>query len=549
MMIRLKERALPVAVIAATVGVIVFTVVEYRWSTEVIEATGVRLADTLQLSMANWQVDFERNFSEVTTTLRPEPGPATPERLAVLEGRLSEWRRSARYPNLVSAIRVEAADAAGTPGWRFEPRRPALLFTLSPESQLVVSIGKPVIVREIMPDLARRYFQGTDGLDYEVAVTTARDPREVIYTSDPGFGDREVTDADGTLNIFARSISADTPASLTVFHRTSNRHESVAAVAIAWFPLPADVSQADDWRLVVRHRRGGPLGAFVADMHRRDLVISFGALLLLLLSIVLLMVTSSRAQRLARLQMDFVTAVSHELRTPLTVISSAADNISQGVVQNGAQVRQYGAVIRSQAGQLSALVEEILQFAATRTRPPRLNVTPLSVPEIVSATLAGNEELIRAAQFTVERRVAPNLPPAMGDPVAVLQVLQNLISNALRYGREGRWLGIAAALVEHAPGEREVRISVSNRGRDISAEDLPHIFEPFYRGAWATSSQIHGTGLGLTLAKQMAEAMHGDLTVESEPGRGSTFTLHLRCAELTTREPHLELSVSPPQQG
>ena len=88
MMIRLKERALPVAVIAATVGVIAFTVLQYRWSTEVIEATGVRLADTLQLSMANWQVDFERNFSEVTTTLRPEPGPATPDTLAVLEGRL-----------------------------------------------------------------------------------------------------------------------------------------------------------------------------------------------------------------------------------------------------------------------------------------------------------------------------------------------------------------------------------------------------------------------------------------------------------------------------
>ena len=273
-----------------------------------------------------------------------------------------------------------------------------------------------MIATEIMPDLAHRYFQGTDGLDYEVAVTTARDPRKVIYASDPGFGDREVTDADGTLNIFARSISADTAASLTVFHRTSNRHESVAAVAITWFPLPTDAGEADDWRLVVRHRRGGPLGAFVADMHRRDLVISFGALLLLLLSIVLLMVTSSRAQRLARLQMDFVTAVSHELRTPLTVISSAADNISQGVVQSGAQVRQYGAVIRSQAGQLSALVEEILQFAATRTRPPRLNVMPLSVPEIVSATLTGNEELIRAAQFTVERRVAPESASGHGRP-------------------------------------------------------------------------------------------------------------------------------------
>jgi signal transduction histidine kinase len=85
--------------------------------------------------------------------------------------------------------------------------------------------------------------------------------------------------------------------------------------------------------LVLRHRRGGALGAFVADSRRRDLAISFGVLFLLVISIAILIITSTRAQRLAKLQMDFVTAVSHELRTPLTVISSAAENIAHGVVE------------------------------------------------------------------------------------------------------------------------------------------------------------------------------------------------------------------------
>ncbi len=82
----------------------------------------------------------------------------------------------------------------------------------------------------------------------------------------------------------------------------------------------------------MRHRRGGPLGSFVAQMRQRGLAVSFSALLLLVLSLSMLLVTTIRAQRLARLQMDFVTAVSHELRTPLTIIGSAADNIASGVV-------------------------------------------------------------------------------------------------------------------------------------------------------------------------------------------------------------------------
>src|SRR5258708_34346645 len=89
-----------------------------------------------------------------------------------------------------------------------------------------------------------------------------------------------------------------------------------------------DVADDQDWRLVVRHRRGGALGAFVADSRRRDLAISFGVLFLLVISIAILIITSTRAQRLAKLQMAFVTAVSPDLRTPLNVISQAAEEIA-----------------------------------------------------------------------------------------------------------------------------------------------------------------------------------------------------------------------------
>jgi signal transduction histidine kinase len=229
--------------------------------------------------------------------------------------------------------------------------------------------------------------------------------------------------------------------------------------------------------------------------------------------------------------MDFVTAVSHDLRTPLSVISSAADNIVQGVVTGEDQLKQYGSVISSQVGQLSARVEQILLFAATNNAAQRYCVQPLDVSEIVDVTLASTEGLIRAAQFTVDRQVEQGLPKVSGDLLALSQCLQNLIANALKYGREGAWIGIRARLVESGPGSREVQISVSDRGVGIDSGELPHIFEPFYRSRAVADAQIRGTGLGLTLAGRIAEAMRGRLTVTSELGRGSTFTLHLPVLE------------------
>jgi signal transduction histidine kinase len=121
------------------------------------------------------------------------------------------------------------------------------------------------------------------------------------------------------------------------------------------------------------------------------------------------------------------------------------------------------------------------------------------------------------------------LPQVTGDLSALSQCLQNLITNALKYGSEQHWIGIQTRLTEHGLSGKEIQISISDRGIGIDAADLPHIFEPFYRSPLVAAAQIHGTGLGLPLARSIAEAMKGELTVTSVPGRGSTFTLHLPC--------------------
>jgi signal transduction histidine kinase len=120
----------------------------------------------------------------------------------------------------------------------------------------------------------------------------------------------------------------------------------------------------------------------------------------------------------------------------------------------------------------------------------------------------------------------------LGDLPAIAQCLQNLIGNAVKYSGEKHWIGLRAALgsVDQGAG-REVRISVSDHGIGIDRAEMEHIFDPFYRSPRVSALQIHGTGLGLSLAKRIAETLGGTLSAVSELSIGSTFTLHLPIAE------------------
>ena len=121
-----------------------------------------------------------------------------------------------------------------------------------------------------------------------------------------------------------------------------------------------------------------------------------------------------------------------------------------------------------------------------------------------------------------------DLPCIIGDLSALSHCLQNLVGNAIKYSGQARWIGIRAFLDEaRIPGHREIQISVQDRGIGVDKLEVAHIFEPFYRSPAVSAAQIHGTGLGLPLARSIAEAMNGKLTVESKLAIGSTFTLHL----------------------
>jgi len=247
--------------------------------------------------------------------------------------------------------------------------------------------------------------------------------------------------------------------------------------------------------------------------------------------------------QLAKLQMDFVASISHELRTPLAVIQSAAENIADGVVGGKEQLAKYGSVIRNQSRQVTEFVNQILLYAATRDRRHRYVLRPLAVSELINSVLRNTAETVRTAGFGIEQHIDPDLPPVMGDLAALSQCLQSLLGNAVKYGGSSRWIGIRA-FSQEVHGRREIAIAVTDRGIGIDRSEILHIFEPFYRSAAVSAAQIHGTGLGLSTARSIAEAMGGKLSVQSKLGAGSTFTLHLPVA----KQQHLPAAAEPPRR-
>jgi signal transduction histidine kinase len=286
------------------------------------------------------------------------------------------------------------------------------------------------------------------------------------------------------------------------------------------------------WRLVAKHRAGS-LEAAVAAARTRNFILSSGILALLATAIGLIVVSARRADRLARQQLEFVAAVSHELRTPVSVIGAAAGNLADGVVDQPERVRKYGSTIQAEARRLGETVERVLQLAGLAAGRGVLGGTPIEVAALVQEAVRGCRHEIEHAGATIDVTIAPDVARSatdptgaqrvVGDATALRSAIQNLISNAIKYGGDSPWVGVTAASTSGGA----TRITVEDRGIGISAEDRKHIFEPFYRGREAVSQQIQGSGLGLHLVRRIIEAHGGQVTVHSEPKRGSTFTIEL----------------------
>lgn len=277
----------------------------------------------------------------------------------------------------------------------------------------------------------------------------------------------------------------------------------------------------EPWKLSVQHTAGS-VNAFVTGERNKSFLVGLGIYLLLVGGIIAIVLSALRAKRFAQRQIDFVSSVSHEFRTPIAVIYSAGENLADGVAKDGAQISRYGDLIKGEGKKLSGMVERILEFAGANSGRKKYNFESANIAEITRNALAACGSVLDENDFAVETNVADDLVPITADAEALSSAIQNLILNAVKYSNGSRWLRVSAA-----NGNGRINIAVEDKGIGIPKNERRKVFEPFYRSKEVVDAQIHGNGLGLSLVKEIAEAHGGKVIVESEPGKGSRFTIEL----------------------
>jgi signal transduction histidine kinase len=236
--------------------------------------------------------------------------------------------------------------------------------------------------------------------------------------------------------------------------------------------------------------------------------------------------TTTREILLARQQTDFVSAVSHEFRTPLTSMRHLTELLVSRSITNEERKTQYYELLAHETERLHRMVESLLSFGRIEVGAYAWRLEPADTAELV----LGIVEEYRREPHARDRRIAAELeeglPPIQADREALSRALWNLIENAVKYSPAGSPIRVAAR--RHG---RSVLLAVEDEGFGIPADEREKIFQKFVRGAGAKHAGARGVGIGLALVKRIVEAHGGSVRLESEPGRGSTFTLVLPCHE------------------
>jgi signal transduction histidine kinase len=422
---------------------------------------------------------------------------------------------------------------------------------------LIAQLDRGYLEGTFLPALAARYFPAQSVDPYRVAIVDAHNPTTAVMTANwPRETPIDLRHADATQPLFmlrpelaprvfngpiiAQRVTGGRLAGAGGRGGGGRASTATAGPSQSAFRLVVETDRAGPapttgstvrmygrpagWQLVLQHASGS-LDVAVTEARHRNLWLSFGLLAVLSAGIVLIVTNAQRSERLATQQMEFVATVSHELRTPLAVIRSAAQNLGAGVVADPARAQQYGELIEAEGRRLTDIVEQVLEFAGISGSARPQALMPVDVGTIAADVLTACAPLAAAAHVQIESNIATSLPAVLGDERALRSAIQNLVTNALKYGADGHWLGVSVQ-AGGRPGPA-VEVTVADRGLGIDAEDRRHLFQPFYRGRRAMAAQARGNGLGLSLVKRIAEAHGGRIRVESALGAGATFHLTL----------------------
>lgn len=256
---------------------------------------------------------------------------------------------------------------------------------------------------------------------------------------------------------------------------------------------------------------------------RRLLLSGFAVLALVLLAgSYFIMRSIDRERAVARLQSEFVSAVSHEFRTPLTSLRQLSEMLSRGRVPTEELRQESYDILSRESERLQRLVESLLDFGRMEARAFRYHYEHLDPAALVGELVVEFQEKAAALGYRVELELAGEYPFIHADREALGLALRNLLDNAVKYSPDCR-----TVWVEMARERDRLAIRVRDQGMGIPASEQKEIFKRFVRGTGSRATNIQGTGIGLAMARHIIEAHDGEIRLESNPGRGSTFTILL----------------------
>ena len=392
---------------------------------------------------------------------------------------------------------------------------------------IVIVLDNDRLVHEIVEPAVAKQFGEADSSDYLVTIVRRDDPSSIVFKT--GATEVSATTADVVVGLFDLRMEdlarmAEGSGGFLPRLRTTER----VAITIVRkggstdgrHLIAASADEQGAWQLRARYRSGS-LDSIVAASRRRNIEVGLGVLGLLAASVGLVIVSAQRQQRLARQQMEFVAAVSHELRTPLAVICSAGENLADGVVSDPAQIKRYGSLVETEGRRLGAMVERVLDFAGMSSGNG-LSRGDVNVSSVIAEAVRGLDADAHDRGVAIAIHDAADGPHVIGDGDALRSAVQNVVGNAVKYSPRGATVDVATEIQEST-----VRIRVADRGLGIDAEDLPHIFKPFYRGRRAIDAEVRGSGVGLSVVRHVVDAHRGRIEVDSRPGAGTTVTVTL----------------------
>jgi two-component system phosphate regulon sensor histidine kinase PhoR len=233
-------------------------------------------------------------------------------------------------------------------------------------------------------------------------------------------------------------------------------------------------------------------------------------------------------RKVEKMRRDFVANVSHELRTPLSIFRGYLETLIDDPHQPPGELLRILEVMERHSNRLNALVEDVLSLARLESPGVELTLSEVDLPELLHSIMRDWEKRLAAKQLKSHLNFPGNLPRLRADETRLQELIYNLLDNAVKYSKPGGTVFLRAE-----PAGDSVRISVADQGIGIPENDLPRIFERFYRADKSRSSEHSGTGLGLSIVKHIAQLHGGRVEAESELGKGTTISVILPVGEAT----------------